>query len=93
MPSRVCTKSFNAIVAARRPKEKTAGGRGLMTVGWEGNHHEAQRKIAGPSEICQLKRAAGCGIIAPRRSNSAHLHRPWRASVDETDNYISAGAL
>jgi hypothetical protein len=47
MPSRIFTKSFNAIVATRRPAEKTAGGRGLTTVGWEGNHHEAQRKIAG----------------------------------------------
>ncbi len=25
-------------------------------------------------------RTFGQGIIAPRRSNSAHLHRPWRAS-------------
>ena len=27
----------------------------------------------------QLERAVGCGLIASRRSNSAHLHRPWRA--------------
>ena len=34
----------------------------------------------GPSQICRLERVAGCGVIASRRSNSAHLHRPWRAS-------------
>jgi hypothetical protein len=27
--------------------------------------------------------AIACGIIAPRRSNSAHLHRPWRAISDQ----------
>src|SRR5712671_2126201 len=31
------------------------------------------------SETYRLERMAGRGIIAPRRSNSAHLHRPWRA--------------
>jgi hypothetical protein len=32
-----------------------------------------------PSQIRRLERAAGHGIIAPRRGNSEHLHRPWRA--------------
>jgi hypothetical protein len=31
------------------------------------------------SQLCRLGRAEGCGIIARRRSNSAHLHRPRRA--------------
>jgi hypothetical protein len=26
------------------------------------------------------ERVVGGGIIAPRRSSSAHLHRPWRAT-------------
>jgi len=34
-----------------------------------------------------LERVAGCGIIAPRRSNSAHLHRPWRAPQPRDDGY------
>ena len=33
-----------------------------------------------PSQICRLERAAGPNIIAPRRTSSAHLHRPWRAT-------------
>ena len=33
-----------------------------------------------PSLISRLKRMAASRIIAPRRSNSAHLHRPWRAT-------------
>src|SRR5258708_32208468 len=33
------------------------------------------------SQIYRLERVAGCGIIAPRRTNSAHLHRPWRATA------------
>jgi hypothetical protein len=37
---------------------------------------------SSPSQIYRLERVAGCGIIAPRRSNSAHLHRPWRATSD-----------
>jgi len=32
------------------------------------------------SQICQLERVAGRGIIPPRRTNSAHLHRPGRPS-------------
>ena len=28
----------------------------------------------------RLERVVGGGIIAPRRSSSAHLHRPWRAT-------------
>jgi hypothetical protein len=31
------------------------------------------------SQIYRLERVAGCRIIAPPRSNSAHLHRPWHA--------------
>ena len=34
----------------------------------------------GASQTCRLERVAGCGIIAPRRTNSAHHHRPWRAT-------------
>src|ERR1700730_14405097 len=38
------------------------------------------------SQTCRLERMAGCGIIARRRTNSAHLHRPWRAhSTPEHD--------
>jgi hypothetical protein len=33
-----------------------------------------------PSEVIWPDRLAGRGIIALRRSNSAHLHQPWRAS-------------
>src|SRR6266852_4870642 len=33
-----------------------------------------------PSQIKRLERSAGCSLIAPRRSSSAHLHRPWRAT-------------
>jgi hypothetical protein len=36
------------------------------------------------SHTGQLARIAGYGIIAPRRSNSAHLHRPWRADRQRT---------
>jgi hypothetical protein len=32
-----------------------------------------------PSQICRLERAARCGVIVPRRNNSAQVHRPWRA--------------
>lgn len=34
-----------------------------------------------PSPICRLERFVGCGIIAPRRKNIAHLHRPGRATA------------
>jgi hypothetical protein len=30
-----------------------------------------------PLQISRLERVADCGIIAPRRTSSAHLHRPW----------------
>jgi hypothetical protein len=33
------------------------------------------------SQIYRLERVAGFGIIASRRRNIAHLHRPWRATV------------
>lgn len=32
-------------------------------------------------------RVADCGIIAPRRNNSAHLHRPWRTIYDPTPEH------
>jgi hypothetical protein len=32
-----------------------------------------------PSQFCCLERAADHSIMAPRRSRSAHLRRPWRA--------------
>src|SRR5689334_12342008 len=31
------------------------------------------------SQTCEVERNAGCHLIAPRRSSSAHLRRPWRA--------------
>jgi hypothetical protein len=34
----------------------------------------------GPSHLRRLKRRTGSDLIAPRRRNSAHLHRPWRAT-------------
>jgi len=34
-----------------------------------------------PPQISRLERVADCGIIAPRRTSGAHLHRPWRASL------------
>ena len=34
-----------------------------------------------PSQIYRSVRVAGRNIIAPRRSNSAHLDRPWRATL------------
>ena len=37
-----------------------------------------------PSQTCRLERAAGCGLIGERRKNSAHLHRPWRATVRQS---------
>jgi hypothetical protein len=32
------------------------------------------------SRVRGIWRVAGCGIIAPRRNNIAHLRRPWRAT-------------
>jgi hypothetical protein len=32
------------------------------------------------SQTCQFERIAGRSIKAPRRNNSAHLHRLWRAT-------------
>jgi hypothetical protein len=34
----------------------------------------------GASQTCRLERVAGCGIIGAWRTNSAHLHRPRRAT-------------
>ena len=39
-------------------------------------------KNPGASQTCRLERVAGCGIIAPRRNSSAHLHPPRRAICD-----------
>ena len=36
---------------------------------------ERSQAIAG----CRLERVIGYSLIAPRRSDSAHLDRPWRA--------------
>lgn len=35
----------------------------------------------GLSQICRLERVPARGIIAPGRSSSGHLHRPWRATL------------
>ena len=40
----------------------------------------------GRSHVLGFKRVMGSDIIALRRSNSAHLHRPWRAICDKTAN-------
>src|SRR5260221_13809943 len=42
--------------------------------------HEGVVQHRGPSQFCRLERVAGSRIIVPRRKNSAHLHRPWRAT-------------
>src|SRR3977135_584567 len=34
------------------------------------------------SLLCQQLPPAARGIIVPRRSNSAHLHRPWRVTSE-----------
>jgi hypothetical protein len=34
----------------------------------------------GRRRFCRLECVAGCGIIGVQRTNSAHLHRPWRAN-------------
>ena len=39
-----------------------------------------------PSQSIQLKRTLGRRIIVPRRSNSAHLHRLWRACAYRKSN-------
>jgi len=37
--------------------------------------------------------AAWCAVIAPRRSDSAHLHRPWRANSSPRRDWDSRVAL
>jgi hypothetical protein len=32
----------------------------------------------GRSRVLRFRSVVGSGVIAPRRTNSAHLHRPWR---------------
>ena len=44
------------------------------------------------SQYCRLERVAGCGIIAPRRTHSAHLHRPWRANLRQSTREHPIGA-
>jgi hypothetical protein len=39
------------------------------------------RTRRGSQSIADLPIGARCGLIAPKRSSSAHLHRPWRAKV------------
>jgi hypothetical protein len=36
------------------------------------------------SQAIASERVIAYGIIAPRRSNSAHLHRPWRAIIRQS---------
>jgi hypothetical protein len=49
---------------------------------------EAARMGAVPnrrrSRIPVCWRALGCGVMVPRRSNIAHLRRPWRATLRQS---------
>jgi hypothetical protein len=47
----------------------------------EGNRRSGVAQVQRPSQISQWGARLGGDIIAPRRSNSAHLHRPWRSAV------------
>ena len=46
---------------------------------WEDSRPRGVVQNRWPSQIYRLGRMAGGGIIAPRRNNRAHLHRPRRA--------------
>src|SRR5262249_34435319 len=35
----------------------------------------------GVAQMCRSERVLGFGVIGARRTNSAHRHRPWRASL------------
>jgi hypothetical protein len=41
---------------------------------------------------CRRRRGLEQSIIVPRRNNSAHLHRPWRAILRYHARLFSAGA-
>jgi hypothetical protein len=43
---------------------------------------EASRKIAGRRRFADWSASRAGGIIGPQRRNSAHLHRPWRATSE-----------
>src|ERR1700736_848361 len=43
--------------------------------------HEGVARDRSPSLVIRPDRVGGRCIIALRRSNSAHLHRPWRANL------------
>jgi hypothetical protein len=45
------------------------------------------------SQTCRLEHVAGPGIIASRRSNIAHLHRPWRAYGLQNHEHYRYGLL
>jgi hypothetical protein len=45
------------------------------------------------SKICGKTRAAGSRIIAPRRSGSTHLHRPWRPSIRQSTTACPDGGV
>src|SRR6185312_4501350 len=44
---------------------------------------ELSRNHRGDRNVCPARRRISCCIIAPRRSSSAHLHRPCRAPHHE----------
>jgi hypothetical protein len=45
------------------------------------------------SKICGKTRAAGSRIVAPRRSGSTHLHRPWRPSIRQSTTACPDGGV
>lgn len=45
------------------------------------------------SKICGKTRAADSRIIAPRRSGSTHLHRPWRPSIRQSTTACPDGGV
>ena len=45
------------------------------------------------SKICGKTRAAGSRIIAPLRSGSTHLHRPWRPSIRQSTTACPDGGV
>lgn len=55
----------------RPPRQAASAAGGRRPRGAVQNHR--------PSQIYRLELVQGARIIAPRRNNSAHLHRPWRA--------------
>src|SRR4051812_28009589 len=51
----------------------------LASAPW-GDSYRSEWQLAVQSRVRSCSRIDGSRIIAPQRSNSAHLHRPWRAS-------------